>query len=428
MKWLKPWSIAFASLDDANKSGGPTTVVKELARKPERYIQRGFALKYAIFGDAIFERLPIPEVRVRTLTDRILQASVPPFLHSLGNKFPQLAGSVVKAGCQFMIGKRSRYMKMADLSDVDIINFHDIYSAFAYFKQNRKQKDQKYLLTMHSDGSFWEGLFLSFAPYLERSKKLMDYILEIERTAITGCDLVSLVSEGARRNLLRFYSSDEKLAEKTVVLKNGRDFLLELPQDTAGLKEKKFPGWGNKTIILCVAGLVPAKGVDFAVQALRILHEELRQKNTALAFATGGQDHMKPELQRLCREWNLVSDIRFLGKRSDISELLLACDIVVQPSRLEAFPLSLIEGMAAGRPIVATNVGGIPELIEDGVTGLLVRPDPQEIAQGITALINDGDLAKMLGQAARAKYLADYTTALMIDRYLDLFTSLVGGG
>jgi glycosyltransferase involved in cell wall biosynthesis len=168
--------------------------------------------------------------------------------------------------------------------------------------------------------------------------------------------------------------------------------------------------------------------VDFAVQALRILHEELRQKNTALAFATGGQDHMKPELQRLCREWNLVSDIRFLGKRSDISELLLACDIVVQPSRLEAFPLSLIEGMAAGRPIVATNVGGIPELIEDGVTGLLVRPDPQEIAQGITALINDGDLAKMLGQAARAKYLADYTTALMIDRYLDLFTSLVGGG
>lgn len=428
MRGLKPRPVAFVSLDDANKSGGPTTVVKELTRKPERYIPRGFALKYAIFGDAIFKQFPIPEVKVQTFTDRILQASVPPFLHSLGSKFPQLAGSVVKVGCQVMVEKRSRYMKTADLSDVSIVNFHDIYSAFAYFKRNRRQEDKKYLLTLHSDGSFWEDLFLSFAPYLGRAQRLKDYIVEIERTAITGCDLVSLVSEGARRNLLGFYSSDGELANKTVVLKNGRDFLLELPQDTAGLKEKKFPGWTNKTIILCVAGLVPRKGVDFAIQALRILHEEVGLKNTALAFATGGQDHMKPELQRLCQEWDLVSDTRFLGKRGDISELLLACDIVVQPSRLEAFGLSVLEAMAAGKPIVATNVGGIPELIEDGVTGLLVPPDPREIAQGIVALLTDGDLAKRLGQAARAKYLANYTTAAMIDRYLDLFTSLVGGG
>lgn len=421
------YKVAFASLDDVNKPGGPTTVVKELTRKPDRYSQRGFELKYAIFGDTSVNRFPIMEVKVRTLTDRILQTSVPPFFHYLGNRFPQLAGATVKIGCQFVIRERSKYLNMTNLSDVDIVNFHDIYSAFIYFTQNRKQKGQKYLLTMHSDGSFWQDLFLGFAPYLGRAKRLMSYILEMERIALAGCDLVALVSEGARRDLLKFYSFDKQLEAKTVVLKNGRDFLLELPKDISRMKEKKFPGWQNKKIILCVARLVPNKGVDLALQALRILHAKFGLRNAALAFVSGGQDHMKPKLQNLCREWNLTHDVRFLGKRADIAELLLACDIVIQPSRLEAFGYSIIEAMAAGKPIVATNVGGIPELIENGITGLLVRPDPNEIAQGIATILADDDLGRELGQAARENYLSHYTTAAMIDRYLDLFTALVGG-
>ena len=93
-----------------------------------------------------------------------------------------------------------------------------------------------------------------------------------------------------------------------------------------------------------------------------------------------------------------------LGERADVPELLAAADVFVLSSASEGAPLSILEAMAAGLPVVASNVGGIAELVEDGVTGLLVPPaDPVRLAQALARVLDDRDLRQRLGTAGRAR-------------------------
>jgi glycosyltransferase involved in cell wall biosynthesis len=95
---------------------------------------------------------------------------------------------------------------------------------------------------------------------------------------------------------------------------------------------------------------------------------------------------------------------RFLGHRDDVPAVLAAADVFVLPSRSEASPNSVIEAMAAGLPVVATSVGGIPELVTDGRTGRLVPPgDPSALAQALVDLLDHPGHAAELGRAARAR-------------------------
>ena len=96
--------------------------------------------------------------------------------------------------------------------------------------------------------------------------------------------------------------------------------------------------------------------------------------------------------------------MQFLGERSDVPALLASSDLFVLPSRSEASPNGVLEAMAAGLPIVASRVGGVPELVESGVQGLLVEPDqPAALATAILDLMNRPQFASVLGLAARER-------------------------
>jgi glycosyltransferase involved in cell wall biosynthesis len=105
-------------------------------------------------------------------------------------------------------------------------------------------------------------------------------------------------------------------------------------------------------------------------------------------------------------EWGIDDKVEFTGYYEDVAPILEATHIVVQPSLLEARPQAVLEAMAWGRPVVASRTGGLPELIEDQVSGLLVPPaDTQALAQALGQLTRDPERRRRMGLAARRKFL-----------------------
>ena len=117
--------------------------------------------------------------------------------------------------------------------------------------------------------------------------------------------------------------------------------------------------------------------------------------------------------------------MRLLGRREDVPDVIRALDVAVLPSRREGSPLAVIEYMAAARPIVATNVGGVPELVHDGVHALLVPTgDPPSLAAGIERLLTDHGLAARLGTAARERQRNEYELDVIVERLQALYVEL----
>jgi glycosyltransferase involved in cell wall biosynthesis len=108
-----------------------------------------------------------------------------------------------------------------------------------------------------------------------------------------------------------------------------------------------------------------------------------------------------------------------------VPELLAAFDVAALSSDFEGSPLSLLEYMQAAKPVVATRVGGVPDIVEDGVTGLLVEPrDPAALAAAISGLLRDPARAAQIGEAGRERQLRDFTLAAMAARVGDLYEEL----
>jgi glycosyltransferase involved in cell wall biosynthesis len=152
---------------------------------------------------------------------------------------------------------------------------------------------------------------------------------------------------------------------------------------------------GQKDSITYIGSLVRQKGVDILIEAFR----EVKKAFPAVKLRIVGNG---VERKRLERQAESIEDIYFLGSRDDLSEVLEKSLLLVLPSREEGFGLVLLEAMAAGIPIVATNVGGIPEIVEDQVSGILVeKENPKELASGILAVLENGMLRQKLIRGGR---------------------------
>jgi glycosyltransferase involved in cell wall biosynthesis len=175
----------------------------------------------------------------------------------------------------------------------------------------------------------------------------------------------------------------------------------------------------HERLVLVPAVLRHGKGHDVLLDALPLIQAECPAAR--LAFAGGG------EREAELRERTRGSNVMVLGHRSDIPELLAGCDVVALPSLSEALPTALIEAAAARRPVVATRVGGIPEIVEHGVTGLLVPPaDPRALASAIVAVLADPVRAHAFGEAGRVAARYRFSLDAHVDRTLDLWSRLAG--
>jgi glycosyltransferase involved in cell wall biosynthesis len=166
----------------------------------------------------------------------------------------------------------------------------------------------------------------------------------------------------------------------------------------------------------CVANLRPEKGHDVLIEALAA-RPDLRDLQVELV----GDGPCRSALDAQARARGVGEQVRFLGERRDVGERLANADLFVLPSRTEALPNSVMEAMAAGLPIVACRIGGIPELVEDGVTGLLVPPDdPDALGEAMAQLVANPARASALGAAARAAVAERFSMARMIAGFTEI--------
>jgi glycosyltransferase involved in cell wall biosynthesis len=167
----------------------------------------------------------------------------------------------------------------------------------------------------------------------------------------------------------------------------------------------------NDPVVGIVAHILPHKGYDDLVQALALIAERL--PNTRCLVV--GEAPRKRYLRHLLdlAERHAVKDrLTLVGFREDVACLLQAMDLVVLPSHSEGLPITILEAMAAGKPVVATAVGGIPEVVRNGETGLLVPPrDPQRMAEAAIRLLQSPALARLMGEAGRKQVEAGFTLA-----------------
>ncbi len=170
-------------------------------------------------------------------------------------------------------------------------------------------------------------------------------------------------------------------------------------------------------VLVAVGRLNAQKGFDILLQALR------RLAGVRLVIAGGGEEH--DALKRQAARLGVSDRLQITGWTDHVRDVLSQGDIFVLPSRSEGFPLAIIEAMLAGLPVVASRVGGVPESVRDGETGILVpKDDPERLASALQRLIDDPDLRVSMGRRGRL-VATQFTDERMAGAYLDLWQQLV---
>lgn len=194
-------------------------------------------------------------------------------------------------------------------------------------------------------------------------------------------------------------------------------------QERAGVRQELGVG-PDERLILQVARLDSLKDHVTAVRTMARLVQRRREARLFLV----GEGPMRPVIEGLIARHGLGHSVRLLGLRRDVPRLLSAADLFLLTSISEGIPLTLIEAMAAGLPVVATGVSGVPEVVEDGVPGALAPAgDGAALAEKIGELIEQPYLGEQMGRRGRDRAVALFSQEQMHGRYAQLYQELLGG-
>ncbi len=174
----------------------------------------------------------------------------------------------------------------------------------------------------------------------------------------------------------------------------------------------------NTRLIGSVCRLVPQKGIRYALEAVR----KLLPLYPNLQYVIVGDGILRSELEQQAKNLGISEHVHFMGWRHDVKELMTQFEIFLAPSLWEGFGLVFLEAMAQALPIVASQVSAIPEVVEDGVTGILVPPQNSDaLAEAIKKLLDNPDLAQKLGAAGRERLETVFTPQRMIEQTAALY-------
>ncbi len=179
---------------------------------------------------------------------------------------------------------------------------------------------------------------------------------------------------------------------------------------------------GSDIVIGTAGRLVELKGIDYLLRAAGAL----RQKFPNLRLEVAGSGPERQKLESVAAQAGLGEQVKFLGWIDDIPSLISRWDVFVMPSLEEGFPIAALDAMAAGLPVVASRVGGVPELIEDGSTGWLVPPrDIEALTSRLRLLLADPELRAGMGEAGLARVRDHFSTAQMTESFAQLYGELL---
>jgi glycosyltransferase involved in cell wall biosynthesis len=243
------------------------------------------------------------------------------------------------------------------------------------------------------------------------------HYLWLERRANRLTDLFIANSEAVRRDTLQRERIDPA---RVLVVHNGVDFSRfgqrTAPSDSTDL--------GTRPRVIVVSNLIHYKGHEFFLRAWARVVERFPEATALLV----GEGVMRSSLDSMARELGIAASVKFLGRRTDVANLLAAADLYVHPSLQEGYSNAVLEAMAMARPVVATSVGGNTEAIADGETGLLVPPgDPSALTIAMLRLLEDPPYARELGRRAAVVVRERLDIGSVVHAYEDIYSRLAAG-
>jgi glycosyltransferase involved in cell wall biosynthesis len=250
-----------------------------------------------------------------------------------------------------------------------------------------------------------EQLFIEL-PYT-RAERLQ------QRLLAAGVHRYIAVSDWVARRLRQSFRIE---GHKFRVVHNAVPALTFSQARATGLRAA-LTGSSGRPLIFTAARLERQKGLDYLLAAAALVPGAM--------FALAGDGSERPRLEREARRLGVEDRVIFLGHRTDIPDLLASCDVFVLPSLFEGLPLSVLEALAAGKPVVATSIGGTDEIVSDGETGLLVPPaDSHALAEAVRTLLQDRTLAVALATAGQARVKRDFSALTMVQQVTGIYDEL----
>jgi glycosyltransferase involved in cell wall biosynthesis len=236
----------------------------------------------------------------------------------------------------------------------------------------------------------------------------------LDRMALKKFNALAAVSDVVAQRLLAFGVPAEKI--KTIA--NGIDVTaFERAQPLPLLKDE------GSTVVGVVARLDMQKGFEYLLQAAR----ELCKMFPGLRIVIAGEGPDRNAIEEMIEQYGLQSSVVLAGQQSNMPAVYAAMDIFVLPSLNEGLPMTVLEAMAASKPVIATRVGAIPSVIRDGENGLLVAPkDPEGLRNAVASLLNDAERRRRLGDQAHAWVSQNYTSEAMALKYREMYEEVLG--
>jgi glycosyltransferase involved in cell wall biosynthesis len=261
------------------------------------------------------------------------------------------------------------------------------------------------LPVLYTEHNLWES-YVPFSRFLNR----ITYFLNNHVVAVSDAVQTSIRNHS-------HYPTDRQTR-----IYNGIPLYNEIQPDRRfGLRQDI--GLHERTIIAgTIANLHPRKGIQFLLYALHHLLDEFPNLHCVII---GRDDGEEANLRRIVTQLGIENHIHWLGYRPDARHLLPMFDVFVLPSLFEGLPIALLEAMDAGLPVIATRVGGTPEVVVNGETGLLVDPgDVPALAISLRSLLVDSHKREQMGDAGRRRVREEFTIDRMAKRYAELYFNL----
>lgn len=237
---------------------------------------------------------------------------------------------------------------------------------------------------------------------------------KVDRFVLRKFGRVVAVSDEVRQRLLGAGVRDDRIR----MVRNGIDLR---PFD--GAKASVRDG-SDRPIVGLIGRLAWEKGVDiFLAAAAKVLVEFPETR-----FVVVGEGPDREKLDRTIEELGIGGNVDMLGRRDDMPAVYASLDIMVSSSRQEGLPMAILEGMASSLPLVATSVGEVPTVVQDGKTGIVVPPEnPDAVAAGIVDLLRDPEKRKRFGAAGRQLIEDEYSAERMTADYLRVYEEAIAG-
>ncbi|MEM2256256.1 MAG: glycosyltransferase family 4 protein [Candidatus Bathyarchaeia archaeon] len=313
-------------------------------------------------------------------------------------------------------------------NEADIYEAHTVSGyRVARFLHDREMRSKPFIQVIH--GVLADEYLESFKeqPMTARTKlaKLfLPHLSKLEKESAEKATLIVTISKYSFKKIVQLYGIDR---EKIRIVPNGVDAQKFKPDFISRMQTKReMKLKEDEKYVLFVGNLVPRKGLYLLINAAKKVFAEIKNVKVLIA----GTGPLRNSLLRYAETKGVLDRIIFLGQVKDeiLPKLYNCCDVVVLPSLQEGQGIALLEAQAAAKPVVACRVGGVPEIVLDGETGILVQPREEELAMAMIKLLSDDNLREKMGMAGRRFVCENFTWEKCAEKMLNVYYEAINQG